>query len=212
MLPEAAATHYRTRQRLTLATLGLTRRAWRMGEDFDASWRTVRRRLLVPVIGAQAVAARSAAAYVADALSETGQAVEPAGQVQPAAFAGTASDGRPLESLLYGAVTAAKTAVAAGQAPVDALERGSRWLDMAVVTQVADAARAAAGVAITARPGIGWVRMVNPPCCSRCAILAGRWYRWSSGFQRHSTPLRLPAHTSSRGPRRRFHHRPAGAA
>lgn len=32
---------------------------------------------------------------------------------------------------------------------------------------------------------IGYVRMLQPPSCDRCAILAGRWYRWNTGFQRH---------------------------
>ncbi len=27
--------------------------------------------------------------------------------------------------------------------------------------------------------------MLNPPSCSRCIILAGRWYRWNEGFRRH---------------------------
>ena len=27
--------------------------------------------------------------------------------------------------------------------------------------------------------------MVSPPCCKDCAILAGRFYRYSQGFQRH---------------------------
>lgn len=27
--------------------------------------------------------------------------------------------------------------------------------------------------------------MVNPPCCARCGILAGRFFRWNQGFQRH---------------------------
>lgn len=31
----------------------------------------------------------------------------------------------------------------------------------------------------------GYVRVLNPPSCARCAILAGRFYRWSEGFQRH---------------------------
>src|SRR5690606_32784856 len=31
----------------------------------------------------------------------------------------------------------------------------------------------------------GYTRMLNPPSCSRCAILAGRWFRWNDGFQRH---------------------------
>ena len=32
---------------------------------------------------------------------------------------------------------------------------------------------------------IGWVRMLTPPSCDRCILLAGRWYRWSEGFERH---------------------------
>lgn len=57
--------------------------------------------------------------------------------------------------------------------------------DRLVESLVQDAARAAESVAITARPNTYYVRSVNPPCCSRCALLAGRVYRWSTGFQRH---------------------------
>jgi hypothetical protein len=31
----------------------------------------------------------------------------------------------------------------------------------------------------------GYVRMLTPPSCSDCAILAGKWFRWNEGFQRH---------------------------
>src|SRR5690606_25895161 len=49
-----------------------------------------------------------------------------------------------------------------------------------------DVARQSEAVAIAARPAVtGYVRMVNPPSCSRCAVLAGRFYRWNDGFQRH---------------------------
>lgn len=58
-------------------------------------------------------------------------------------------------------------------------------LDRLVASLVQDAGRAAEGVSVTARPNVYWTRFVNPPCCSRCAILAGRRYRWSDGFQRH---------------------------
>ena len=27
--------------------------------------------------------------------------------------------------------------------------------------------------------------MVNPPCCQRCAVLAGKHFKWNQGFQRH---------------------------
>lgn len=57
--------------------------------------------------------------------------------------------------------------------------------DRLVASIVQDAARAAESVAVTTRPNIYHVRFLSPPSCSRCAILAGRVYRWSTGFQRH---------------------------
>lgn len=186
MLPRASARHYRSQQRLQLAARANIRRAWRgMGAEFDASWLRIRPQMLALVAAAQAQAARAGLDYVSQALRETDQDVAPQARPQADAFVGTASDGRQIDSLLYGGVTHAKRAVDAGAGVAEALVAGQRFLDMAVLTQVADTARSAAGVAITVRPQIGWVRMVNPPCCSRCAVLAGRWYRWSTGFQRH---------------------------
>lgn len=58
-------------------------------------------------------------------------------------------------------------------------------LEAMAISAVADAARVSAGVGITTRRGVGWTRMVNVPCCPRCAILAGKFFRWNTGFQRH---------------------------
>lgn len=57
--------------------------------------------------------------------------------------------------------------------------------DRLVASLVQDAGRAAQGVAVAARPRIGHVRHLTLPSCSRCAVLAGRVYRYSTGFQRH---------------------------
>lgn len=54
-----------------------------------------------------------------------------------------------------------------------------------VASLVTDAARSAEQTSITSRPRVGYIRYVSPPCCSRCAILSGRFYRWSDGFKRH---------------------------
>ena len=178
VLPLAVSEHYRAQQRLTVATLGLVRREWaRMGQDFDASWATIGPRVLVLTSAAQLGAARSGVEYVPAALAEVGQDVAESGVTNPRAFAGVASDGRPLGSLLEGAKVRAKES--------QSLDVGGRWLDMVVQTQIADAARGAASVSIAARPKVGWVRMVNPPCCARCAVLAGKFFRYNQGFQRH---------------------------
>jgi len=186
MLPQATADLYRVQQRRTLAALGLARREWaKMGADFDASWSEIGPRVVLLTASAQLGAARAGALSVPAVLSELGQSVEPLAEVDPSGFAGVASDGRPLDSLLQGAVFRSKQGVAGGDSPQDALLKGGTWLDMAVHTMIADAGREAAGVAIAARPQVGWVRMVNPPCCSRCAILSGKWFKWNQGFHRH---------------------------
>jgi hypothetical protein len=171
-----------------------------MSGEFDASWPAVQRDLLIVVSAAQLGAARNGAGYVPAVLAETGQPDGAVGEVDPRAFVGVASDGRELGPLLYGAVTTAKDAARGtittdggvttyfpGVGAQEALARGGRWLDMAVWTQVADAARGATHVGIVARPQIGgYVRMLNPPSCSRCVVLTGKWYRFNQGFRRHN--------------------------
>lgn len=184
VLPQATADLYKGQQRLSLATSALAVREWRsIGEDLDAGWFRIGARLVLLTASGQLGAARAGAAYVPRVLDEQGQSVAPDGAVIPSRFAGVASDGRPLESLLYGAVVAARSAKVDSFAA--RLDVGASWLDMAVRTQVQDAGRDASAVAVTARPRVRWVRMVNPPCCQRCAVLAGHVYSHSQGFQRH---------------------------
>lgn len=185
--PVAAADHYRVQQRLGAVAATTARKLWqRMGVDFDSSWAKIEQPLLELLITAQTAAARTGAQYVPDVLYETGQVDLPAGVVQPSAIAGTAADGRALDTLVYGAVTTAKTAVGSGLDSSSALARGGRWLTMTVLSIVADANREAVSAGLGMRPAVpGWVRMLNPPSCSRCIILAGKWFRWNEGFKRH---------------------------
>lgn len=57
--------------------------------------------------------------------------------------------------------------------------------DRLVSSLVQDAGRTAESVAVTVTPHVEYVRFLNLPSCSRCAVLAGRIYRYSTGFQRH---------------------------
>ncbi|GAB2970241.1 hypothetical protein [Nocardioides montaniterrae] len=57
--------------------------------------------------------------------------------------------------------------------------------DRLVSSLVQDAARTAESVATAVIPDVGYVRFLNLPSCSRCAVLAGRVYRYSTGFERH---------------------------
>lgn len=174
---------------ITASVLLQARRVWaQMGAgDWDVAWRTLGPRLVVLMVAAQVRAGRESDAYVGTAVAELGLPDRQDGAVSPRGLAGVASDGRPLDSLLYEPVIAARAAGARfALNTAQALEIGRKRLDRIVTTQVADAGRAAESVAMVSRPGItGYVRMVSTPCCSRCAVLAGRHYRWNAGFHRH---------------------------
>lgn len=181
---QSARSHLRARQRLILATVALVRREWaRMGEDFDESWALIAPRVTQLTAAAQLGAARTGATFVPEALAQQGQKVSAVAEVDPRGLVGVASDGRPLESLLYGAVARARKIEAS--TTIQRLESGGKWLEQIVQTQISDAARDAAKIAIVARPGVKWVRMVNPPCCQRCAVLTSDAVLYSRPFERH---------------------------
>lgn len=185
--PQATADLYATLQQYQLLLVAAGRRLWSgmLPGNFDGSWQRIAPQMVAFTAGAQLASAQAATAYVPAVLDETGQPDRPSARVRPQAFSGVASDGRSLSGLLQGSVVAAKRAATRGLDGGDALELGQKWLEQALQTAVSDAARDATAASIAVRPGLGWVRMVNPPCCSRCAVLAGVVYRWSDGFLRH---------------------------
>jgi hypothetical protein len=141
----------------------------------------------------QELAARDANSYVLRTLALQGlRSTGP--DINPLNFAGIASDGRDLESLLAGAVVALRQSEEQGHGPAVGLRRGEDWLRLVANTQVADAARAAESVTISISSPVdpngkgvelGWVRVLNPPSCGRCVALAGKFFRWNQGFFRH---------------------------
>lgn len=166
----------------------LARDLWRRvsPDDLSGSWAQVLPQLLLGLTGAQLAAARPADAYADEVLDEQG--VDPAAvaRVVPAALAGIASDGRPLDSLLLNPLTVVKAGIAGGATIQQSLAAGYANLDMLVRTQLADAGRGADQIAIVTRPAAtGYVRMLVGKSCSRCVVLAGRRYEWNAGFRRH---------------------------
>lgn len=84
--------------------------------------------------------------------------------------------------------TASLSALLTGPVTTDLLDAAADTaaLERLVLTLVQDAGRTAATVDLGRRPALtGYVRSLNLPSCSRCAVLAGRVYRYSTGFQRH---------------------------
>ncbi|MEO3922701.1 hypothetical protein ABGB07_02280 [Micromonosporaceae bacterium B7E4] len=186
-LLSVAREHYRVRARMARALEREAARLWRQVDraNISGSWADLLPRLLVAVVAAQRASAAASDAYVAAALAEQDASTGQVG-VNAAAFAGIASDGRNLGTLLAQPIITSKVALERGTTEAYALAAGQAALQMIVATQVADAGRVADGVALTAqRRATGYVRMTVGRTCSRCLILAGKRYEWNQGFQRH---------------------------
>ena len=178
---QSVADFYAAQQQRTLAATLAARAEWSKLSKPDDFGR-VANRLLGLIGSAQLGAARDGVAMVPAALEESGFAEPQLARVDPAGFAGWASDGRTMESLLW---QAPRIADEAGGPLVQRMAAGSNWLDLMVHQQIIDAGRGASGVTITATRNAGWVRYVNPPCCQNCAVLAGKFFRHNAGFERH---------------------------
>lgn len=124
-------------------------------------------RLAALVVAYQLLAAQQATLAVPTMLAEQGISSATAATVALEALLGLTSAGYPL-STMFDTITSAAQ------------------LSMLVATAVQDAGRNGASLQIAVTPTVtGYVRMLNPPSCSRCTILAGKFYRWNEGFERH---------------------------
>lgn len=174
-------------------------------QDFSSGWRTAGPRIYGYISAAQQVAASEAASYVQRAFAVQGIEVD-LPPINPRNFAGATADSLDMERLLVGTVVAAKRRMERGGDRADAYASGAAYLTTVTRSEITDAGTAADQVALIAvqrtdepkppasgtvvtqegtKKRYGWVRMLNPPSCGRCAVLAGRFYKWNDGFERH---------------------------
>lgn len=187
-LPRSAEVYAREQRAEIGAAAHAVSRHWTgMGENFDASFRAIAPQMLATLDLAQERVAQGAIEYVPAVLADTGQtrSLSPRYDFDPLTLVGTAGDGMPTEGLLYEAVITAKSAVKQGVSTSQALQHGGRFLTAAVGTLLSDTGRTAEKVGMNSRPVTGYVRMLNPPSCGRCVILAGKRSKASEAFDRH---------------------------
>ena len=185
--PETAVKHYRAMLRLQRSARAAAAVAWSSlsAAYLSESWDSVSPALERAVSRLQLDAATRGAGYGGNTLADQGLYEAPEAWVDPSSLAGVSSRGASLGAALYSAIPHTKDLIAGGMPERVALARGREVLQMSAATQVADAGRTAAGLDTFARPKVGYVRMLNPPSCSRCSVLAGRFYRNNEGFRRH---------------------------
>jgi hypothetical protein len=152
-------------------------------DTLDASWAILAPAMLQQSNAAQLAAAKTSDGYVSS-LSSAYEFDQDAARIIPESFVGLDGSGRPMESLLHGAVTTTKEAVGSGFGRVQSLEAGASYLAAMYKTGLADLGRAADLTASTGKGYTHYVRVVNPGACSRCAILAGK-DSFQNAFKRH---------------------------
>lgn len=159
--------------------------------DLSGSWSaSVGPQIVRAITAGQLSTASAADGYVDEVVDAEGADPERAGRVRPESFAGVAADGRSLDSLMLLSLITTKQGIAGGLSTEDALMRGLNQALRLGSSEAAQAGRSAVGSSMAGKRTIqGYVRVVQPPACARCVILAGKEYGWNAGFQRHP---RLP--------------------
>jgi hypothetical protein len=170
-----ARSHYERQRRVSLAALAALRRLFALNP-----------RPSIPEIAAQGARYQYASAAVATQTLAGFAGKAPL--VEPRAFMGVSSRGFSLTEPIIATIDRVVPA------PVEAMPK-AWWDDAKVfmaeleqlfVSEVQDAGRTASQVEIVSEPDWqNYVRMLNPPSCARCTILAGRIYKDLEAFARH---------------------------
>lgn len=115
------------------------------------------------------------------------------GEVNPAGLASVDGAGRPVMGLAYASAGVVGGAVAGateagGNATValaEAWRSAALMLVQATQTAVSDTSRTAKSLAMVSQR-VGWIRVLTPPSCARCVVLAGKFHRHATAdFDRH---------------------------
>lgn len=169
-----ARSHYLRQQGITVAAVLAVRSLLR------------RRRPLVEIVNT--VAAYQYASAAASVRTVAGWAGAQQPLTIPGAFAGVSSYGFPISEPIVATID--KYVPAPLEPLPDAWWDDTREfiadLEQLIASEVADAGRTASQVEFGARPTWqNYVRVLNPPSCKRCVVLAGRIYRDLEHFDRH---------------------------
>lgn len=130
------------------------------------------------------IALRSAVA-ASVLLAEQGEHIPGEGVINTKAFGDVVFGDKPLNKVLRAPGKIYEAGIIGGLSPFQAQQKAQQSLDRLLKTIAADTARGAMGTAVAVREGVGYVRMTTPPSCPDCIVLAGRFYPWNKGFQRH---------------------------
>lgn len=170
---QQARSHYEAQRRIVALAILAIRRLFAQNRPLTE---------VVATASAYQLAAATASAQTVAAWSGAPQPL-----TVPSAFAGVSSYGFALSEPIIATIDRFV------EAPVEPLP--ANWwsdaqvfmasIEQLIASEVQDAGRTASQVEMTGHGWTEYVRLLNPPSCARCAVLAGRVYRYSQGFDRH---------------------------
>lgn len=175
---DVAEQHVADQQELQAEALALLARALQRSGGAEA-WRDAVAEIGEQLLQLQVAAAASADGYLDAVLAAQAASAAAEATVNPEAFADlTDGGGSWLRALVF-----APNSVRGGQ---DYRGRFEFVASSIVLTGLQDTGRAAVQTSMLTRPAVtGYVRMLTPPSCPRCAVLAGRVYGSATPFNRH---------------------------
>lgn len=190
----AATRHKRDTEKLTSAAFERAGKAWKRVNpgSIVSSWQSMSADVIGAVMIAQHETITNNDAYLDFAFNE--QNIDGLdARLRPGSIVGTMpATGATLDAALAGVAFHTLDHIGRGYSTREAMDGGMLELSQLVQYAVADASRASAQVRIgTAKTNVGYTRVVSAGCCARCAVLAGRFYRWNAGFLRHPNCLCL---------------------
>lgn len=145
-----------------------------------------RRRSLVEVLASISAYQFASATTASESIAAATGGRRPV--TNPIRFAGVSSAGFPVSEPLIATIDRYVPAPAEALPEVwwDDVESFMAAVEQLVESEVQDAGRSAAQVELNAAPDWqNYVRVLVPPSCKRCVVLAGRIYRDLEGFERH---------------------------
>lgn len=186
-LPSSVERYGAAQRREIAAALASIRRSWsRMGLDFDSTWPLVLPLITQALTTAQGRLLDDVSPYVTTALRDTGQRVpEEVFTPNLSRFVGVTGGGVALNDALSGTISRTKGLVAGGMPARSAMLNTGNWLMRVAGTILSDTARGGEQLAMKSRSIGYYVRMLEPPSCGRCVVLAGKRYSSSEAFARH---------------------------
>jgi hypothetical protein len=186
-LPRSVERYGAAQRREIAAALASIRRSWRrMGLDFDSSWPLILPLITQALTTAQGRLLEDVPGYIPTALKDTGQRIpEQVFTPNLSRFVGVTGGGVALGVALSGTIPRTKGLISRGMPAQSAMLSTGNWLMRVAGTILSDTARGGEQLAMKSRSVGYYVRMLEPPSCGRCVILAGSRYSTSTAFQRH---------------------------